>query len=405
MVRGDVRRLETFTINFGPQHPAAHGVLRLVLHLQGEHILYADPHIGLLHRGTEKLIEFKSYVQALPYFDRLDYVSMMAQEHGFALAVEGLLGLSVSLRSQYIRVLFLELTRLLNHLLAITCHALDIGALTPLLWAFEEREKILEFYERVSGARMHSAFIQPGGILHELPGGLCDDILVFCSYFLSRLNDIEELLSENRIWKLRLVDIGVISAERACGLGFSGVMLRGSGIPWDLRVMQPYDTYSSLNFDVPVGCYGDCYDRYLIRVFEMRQSVSIIKQCLVKLSNGSVGHSGILGGVSHMHSLTGSTYITPEFQCTMEDVINHFKNWTTGLVLPRGSVYCPVEAPKGEFGVFLVTNDEVYPVRCRIRAPGFAHLQGLHTMVTGHLLADAVAVIGTQDIVFGEIDR
>lgn len=388
-------KLKNFTINFGPQHPAAHGVLRLVLEMQGEVVQRADPHIGLLHRGTEKLIEYKNYLQALPYFDRLDYVSMMCQEHAYSLAVEKLLGCTVPLRAQYIRVLFSEITRILNHLLALTCHAMDVGALTPFLWGFEEREKLMEFYERVSGARMHAAYIRPGGVSQDLPLGLCEDIYRFCQQFASRIDEMEEMLTGNRIWKQRLVDIGVVTRDEACDWGFSGVMLRGSGVCWDLRKTQPYDVYENMEFDVPVGTRGDCYDRYLIRIEEMRQSLRIIMQCINDMPDGLVK--------------TDDRKITApsrgQMKQSMESLIHHFKYYTEGFVVPAGETYTAVEAPKGEFGVFLVSNGTNKPYRCKIRAPGFAHLQGLDFMARNHMLADVVTIIGTQDIVFGEVDR
>jgi NADH dehydrogenase (ubiquinone) Fe-S protein 2 len=388
-------KIKNFTMNFGPQHPAAHGVLRLVLELNGEVVGRADPHIGLLHRGTEKLIEYKTYIQALPYFDRLDYVSMMVMEYGYSLAVERLLGCEVPLRAQYIRVLFAEITRLLNHLLALTTHALDVGALTPFLWGFEEREKLMEFYERVSGARMHAAYFRPGGVSQDLPNGLVDDIYSFISQFTYRINEIEELLTGNRIWKQRLVDIGVISAVDALDWGFTGVMLRGSGIAWDLRKSFPYDVYDKCDFAVPVGKNGDCYDRYLIRVEEMRQSVYIIEQCLNALPEGFVK--------------VDDRKITPPprawMKNTMESLIHHFKLYSEGYNVPRGESYSVVEAPKGEFGVYVVSNGSNRPYRCRIKAPGFLHLQGLDKMSRGHMIADVVTIIGTQDIVFGEVDR
>mmetsp|Transcript_12974 Transcript_12974/g.34125 ORF Transcript_12974/g.34125 Transcript_12974/m.34125 type:complete len:383 (-) Transcript_12974:7-1155(-) len=382
-------------MNFGPQHPAAHGVLRLILELKGEVIERADPHIGLLHRGTEKLIEQKTYIQALPYFDRLDYVSMMAQEQAYSLAVEKLLGCDIPLRAKYIRTMFGEITRILNHLLAVTTHGMDVGAMTPFFWAFEEREKLMEFYERVSGARMHAAYVRPGGVSQDLPLGLLDDIYKFAVQFNSRLDEIEELLSTNRIWKQRLVDIGVITAKDALNWGFSGVMLRGSGIDWDLRKTQPYDAYSEVEFDVPVGHNGDCYDRYLIRVEEMRQSIRIIFQCLNQIPEGAIK--------------TDDHKITPpsrsQMKNSMEALIHHFKLYSEGFVVPKGSTYSFVEAPKGEFAVYLVSDGSNKPYRCKIKAPGFAHLQGLNIMSNGHMLADVVAIIGTQDIVFGEIDR
>ena len=389
------KKIKNFTMNFGPQHPAAHGVLRLVLELDGEVVERADPHIGLLHRGTEKLIENKTYVQALPYFDRLDYVSMMAQEHGYCLAVEKLLQIDVPRRAQYIRVLFSELTRILNHLLAVGCHAMDVGAMTPMLWSFEEREKLMEFYERVSGARMHAAYIRPGGVSNDLPLGLLDDIYLFIDQFLPRIDEVEELLTDNRIWKQRLVDVGVVSVEEAMDWGFSGVLLRGSGITWDLRKTQPYEVYDQLDFDIPVGTNGDCYDRYLIRVQEMRESVKIINQCLNNMPEGNVKvDDAKIMSPSKVH-----------MKQSMESLIHHFKYFTEGFNVLPGEVYSSVEAPKGEFGVYLVSNGTSKPYRCKIRAPGFYHLQGLNMMSAGHLLADAVTIIGTQDIVFGEVDR
>nr|YP_006280821.1 NADH dehydrogenase subunit 7 [Cyanophora paradoxa]ADW79175.1 NADH dehydrogenase subunit 7 [Cyanophora paradoxa] len=387
--------LKNFTLNFGPQHPAAHGVLRLVLELNGEIVKKADPHIGLLHRGTEKLIEYKNYNQALPYFDRLDYVSMMAQEHAYSLAVEKLLKCSVPLRAKWIRVIFSEITRILNHLLAVTCHAMDVGALTPLLWGFEEREKLMEFYERVSGARMHAAYIRPGGVSQDLPNGLTNDIYEFVIQFENKINELEELLTNNRIWKQRLVDIGVVTAKEAIDWGFSGVMLRGSGVAWDLRKNEAYETYDNLDFEVPVGIRGDCYDRYLIRIEEMRQSCYIIQQSLNKLSSGPIK--------------VDDNKISPpsrtEMKQSMESLIHHFKLYTEGYTVPKGETYSFVEAPKGEFGVYLVSNGTNKPYRCKIKAPGFAHLQGLDMMSKNHMLADVVTIIGTQDIVFGEIDR
>ena len=387
--------LKDFTLNFGPQHPAAHGVLRLVLALEGEIVTCADPHIGLLHRGTEKLIESRTYLQALPYFDRLDYVSMMAQEHVFASAVETLGQIAIPERAQIIRVLFLEITRILNHLLAVGCHAMDVGAMTPFLWAFEEREKLMEFYERVSGARMHAAYIRPGGVSCDLPAGLLDDLYVFISQFKVRLAEIEEMLTGNRIWKERLVDIGVVTAENAVKWGFSGVMLRGSGILWDLRKNSPYEIYPSLDFSIPVGYNGDCYDRYLVRVEEMRQSIIIIEQCLKFIQEGLV-------------QTLNYKYVAPsrkEMKRSMEAVIHHFKFFTEGLIIPAGETYAAAEAPKGEFGVYLISNNTDKPFRCKIKAPGFAHLQALGDMSFGHMIADVVTIIGTQDIVFGEIDR
>jgi NADH dehydrogenase (ubiquinone) Fe-S protein 2 len=389
------KELKNFTMNFGPQHPAAHGVLRLVLELNGEVVERADPHIGLLHRGTEKLIEHKTYIQALPYFDRLDYVSMMAQEHTYSLAVEKLLNTNVPLRAQYIRVIFCEITRILNHLLAVSCHALDVGAMTPFFWGFEEREKLMEFYERVSGARMHSAYIRPGGVSQDIPKGLLNDIYVFSEQFATRLDELEEMLTGNRIWKQRLVDIGIVSAEDAMNWGFSGVMLRGSGVPWDLRKNEPYEIYDSLDFSIPVGTNGDCYDRYLIRLEEMRQSLRIINQAINLIPEGNIK--------------TDDRKIAPPSRAhmkqSMEPLIHHFKLYTEGYNVPAGDTYTATEAPKGEFGVYLVSNGTNRPYRCKLRAPGFAHLASLDFMSKGHMVADVVTIIGTQDIVFGEVDR
>ena len=387
--------IKNFTLNFGPQHPAAHGVLRLVLELNGESVVRADPHIGLLHRGTEKLIEYKTYQQALPYMDRLDYVSMMAQEQGYSLAVETLTNTTVPRRAQVIRTMFLEITRILNHLLAVTCHAMDVGALTPMLWGFEEREKLMEFYERVSGARMHAAYIRPGGVYADLPLGLADDIYKFCEQFPARIDEIEELLTGSRVWKQRLVDVGVVSAEDALDMGVSGVMLRGSGVPWDLRRAQPYEIYPELDFEIPVGTSGDCYDRYLMRVEEMRQSTSIIVQCLNLLEPGPVRVDDRKVTPPSRHDMKGD----------MESLIHHFKLFTEGYSPPPGETYTACEAPKGEFGVYLVSDGTNRPYRCHIRAPGFAHLGGLDFMARGHMLADVVTIIGTLDVVFGEIDR
>ncbi|MEY3197512.1 MAG: NADH-quinone oxidoreductase subunit [Pseudomonadota bacterium] len=383
------------SINFGPQHPAAHGVLRLILEMDGEVVTKADPHIGLLHRGTEKLIEQKTYLQSVPYFDRLDYVSPMCQEHAFALSVEHLLGCKVPLRAQYIRVMFAELTRLLNHIMNITTQALDVGATTPLLWLFEEREKLMEFYERVSGSRMHSNYFRPGGVAQDLPDGLLEDISDFIEKHPKYIADVETLLNDNRIWKQRLVGIGVVSQKEAMDWGFSGPMLRGSGIAWDLRKSQPYDVYDKMEFDIPVGKHGDCYDRYLVRVEEMYQSLRIIKQCIEKMPKGPIK--------------VQDPKINPpkraNMKHSMEDMINHFKLYTEGYHVPAGEVYIPVEAPKGEFGVYLYSDGSNKPYRCRIKAPGFAHLQGLNFMTQGHLMADVVTVISSLDIVFGEIDR
>jgi NADH dehydrogenase (ubiquinone) Fe-S protein 2 len=389
------KKIKNFTINFGPQHPAAHGVLRLVLELNWEVVERADPHIGLLHRGTEKLIEHKTYLQALPYFDRLDYVSMMAQEHTYSLAVERLLNCDVPIRAQYIRVLFCEITRILNHLLAVGCHSLDVGAMTPFFWAFEEREKLMEFYERVSGARLHSAYIRPGGVAQDIPQGLLNDIYIFAEQFSTRVDEIEEMLSNNRIWKQRLVDIGVVSAEDAMNFGFSGVMLRGSGIPWDLRKTQPYEVYGDMDFDIPVGTNGDCYDRYLIRIEEMRQSLRIIMQVLNMIPTGPVKTDD--------KKITVPSRVN--MKQSMESLIHHFKLYTEGYSVPTGETYTATEAPKGEFGVYLVSNGSSRPYRCKLRAPGFSHLSALDFMSKGHMVADVVTIIGTQDIVFGEVDR
>lgn len=389
------KELKNFTINFGPQHPAAHGVLRLILELDGEIVKRADPHIGLLHRGTEKLIEYKTYLQALPYFDRLDYVSMMAQEHTYSLAVEKIGNINIPHRAKVIRVIFAEITRILNHLLAVGCHAMDVGAMTPFLWAFEEREKLMEFYERVSGARMHAAYIRPGGVSTDIPIGFLDDLYLFINQFNTRIDEIEEMLTGNRIWKERLVDIGVVSAQKAIDWGFSGVMLRGSGIPWDLRKSQPYELYSEIDFSVPVGSGGDCYDRYLVRVEEMRQSLVIIEKAINLIKAGPI----------KSNDFKVCAPSRAEMKNSMETVIHHFKFFTEGVVLPFGETYTATEAPKGEFGVYLISNNTEKPYRCKIKAPGFGHLQALNEMSKGHMIADVVTIIGTQDIVFGEIDR
>lgn len=387
--------LKNMTINFGPQHPAAHGVLRLILEMDGEVINLADPHIGLLHRGTEKLIEHKTYLQAIPYFDRLDYVSPMNQEHAFALSVEKLLKCEVPRRAQFIRVMFSELTRILNHILNITTQALDVGATTPVLWLFEEREKIMEFYERVSGSRMHSNYFRPGGVSQDLPKGLIEDIAEFVKKFPKHLRDVESLLNDNRIWKQRLAGIGVVTQKQAMDWSFSGPMLRGSGIGWDLRKSNPYDVYSEMDFEVPVGTQGDCYDRYFVRVQEMYQSLRIVEQCIANIPEGPVK--------------TKDLKIAPpsraQMKESMEAMIHHFKLYTEGYNVPKGESYAAVEAPKGEFGVYLYSDGSNIPYRCRIRAPGFAHLQGLNFMTKGHLIADVVTVIASLDIVFGEIDR
>ncbi|MBY0428360.1 MAG: NADH-quinone oxidoreductase subunit D, partial [Alphaproteobacteria bacterium] len=379
----------------GPQHPAAHGVLRLILEMDGEIVERADPHIGLLHRGTEKLIEHKSYLQAIPYFDRLDYVSPMNQEHAFALAVEKLLKITPPIRAQYIRVMFSEITRILNHLLNITTFAIDVGAITPSLWAFEEREKLMEFYERVSGARMHANYFRPGGVHQDLPQGLTEDIWAYTEAFPKFLSDIENLLSENPIFKQRTVDIGIVSKEQAMAWGFTGPMLRASNVAWDLRKSQPYDVYDQMEFDVPVGLTGDCYARYLVRMAEMLESNKIIRQCLKQMPQGPIK--------------VDDRKIAPppraEMKSSMEALIHHFKLYTEGYHVPAGETYTAVEAPKGEFAVYLVSDGSNKPYRCKIRAPGFPHLQGSDFMCKGHMLADAVAIIGSMDIVFGEIDR
>jgi NADH-quinone oxidoreductase subunit D len=388
-------QIKNITINFGPQHPAAHGVLRLVLEMDGEIVERADPHIGFLHRGTEKLIEHKSYLQALPYFDRLDYVAPMSQEHAFALAVEKLLGIEAPIRAQYIRVLFAEISRILNHLLNITTFAIDVGAMTPLLWAFEEREKLMEFYERVCGARLHAAYFRPGGVHQDLPDGLIEDIYAFMETFPKVLGDIETLLNENRIFKQRTVDIGIVTAEDALDWGFTGPMLRASGVPWDLRKAQPYDVYAQMDFDIPIGKTNDCYARYLVRVEEMRQSLRIMKQALDNMPKGPV----------KIDNRKISEPPRAEMKQSMEALIHHFKLYTEGYHVPKGEIYTAVEAPKGEFGVYLISDDSNKPYRCKIRAPSYFALQASEFMGKGHMLADMVAIVGAMDIVFGEIDR
>ena len=388
-------QLKNMTLNFGPQHPAAHGVLRLVLEMDGEVVERTDPHIGLLHRGTEKLIEHKTYLQAIPYFDRLDYVSPMCQEHAFVLSAEKLLDITVPRRALFIRVLFDEITRVLNHSLQIAAQGLDLGATTPFLWLFEEREKLMGFYEQVSGSRLHAAYYRVGGVHQDLPNNLIDNIEEWLSGFGKVVEDIETLLSDNRIFKQRTVDIGVVSPEDALNWGFTGPMLRGSGVAWDLRKSQPYAVYDEINFDVPIGKNGDCYDRYLLRIEEMKQSVKIIRQVLDNIPKGSV-------------IIDDSRFSPPkrgEMKHSMEALINHFKLFTEGVRVPAGEVYTAVEAPKGEFGVYLVSDGSSKPYRCKIRAPGFSHLQGLDFMTKGHMLADLVACIATLDVVFGEIDR
>ena len=391
--------IRNFSINFGPQHPAAHGVLRLVLELDGEVVERVDPHIGLLHRGTEKLIEAKTFLQALPYFDRLDYVAPMNQEHAYCLAIEKLLGITVPKRGQLIRVLYSEIGRILSHLLNVTTQAMDVGALTPPLWGFEEREKLMMFYERASGSRMHATYFRPGGVHQDLPDQLVRDIGAWCDPFLQVCDDLEGLLTDNRIFKQRNVDIGVVDLDTCWAWGFSGVMVRGSGAAWDLRRAQPYECYSELEFDIPIGKNGDCYDRYCIRMEEMRQSVRIMKQCVAKLLSDE--------GRGPISSHDGKV-VPPkrgEMKRSMEALIHHFKLHTEGFHVPAGEVYAAVEAPKGEFGVYLVSDGSNKPYRCRIRAPGFAHLQAMDFMCRGHMLADVSAILGSLDIVFGEVDR
>ncbi len=389
------KQTKTMNLNFGPQHPAAHGVLRLILELDGEIVEKIDPHIGLLHRGTEKLIEHKTYTQAVPYFDRLDYVAPMNQEHAFALAIEKLLNIEVPIRGQYIRVMFCEIGRILSHLLNITTQALDVGALTPSLWGFEERETLMTFYERVSGSRLHANYFRPGGVYKDLPRGLNEDILSFCESFPKIIDDLETLLTDNRIFKQRNVDIGIVTKQEALEHSFSGVMLRGSGIPWDLRKSQPYECYRDFEFKIPVGKNGDCYDRYLCRMEEMRESVKIIKDCIKKMPTGPV------------KSIDGK--ITPPkkevLKNSMEALIHHFKLFSEGFRVPEGEIYTAVEAPKGEFGVYLISDGSNKPYKCKIRAPGFSHLQSMDYLLKGHMLADVPAVLGSLDIVFGEVDR
>jgi NADH-quinone oxidoreductase subunit D len=392
-------QLRNFTLNFGPQHPAAHGVLRLVLELDGEVVERVDPHIGLLHRGTEKLIEAKTYLQAIPYFDRLDYVAPINQEHAFCIAAERLLQLTIPRRAQLIRVLYCEIGRLLSHLLNVTTQAMDVGALTPPLWGFEEREKLMVFYERASGSRMHANYFRVGGVHADLPAKLLDDIWAFCDPFLEVCDDLEDLLTGNRIFKQRNVDIGVVSLADAWAWGFSGVMVRGSGAAWDLRKAQPYECYSELDFDIPVGKNGDNYDRYCIRMEEMRQSVRIMKQCLEQLRS-SEGQGPIM--------IMDNKIVPPkrgEMKRSMEALIHHFKLYTEGFHVPAGEVYAAVEAPKGEFGVYLVSDGTNKPYKCKIRAPGFAHLQAMDFLSRGYMLADIAAILGSLDIVFGEVDR
>ncbi|NFV80120.1 NADH-quinone oxidoreductase subunit D [Magnetospirillum aberrantis] len=388
-------QIKSYNINFGPQHPAAHGVLRLILEMSGEVVERADPHIGLLHRGTEKLIEHKAYQQSIPYFDRLDYVGTMAQEHPYVLAAERLLGVEVPLRGQYVRTLYAEISRILNHLLNVCAFVFDVGGMTPMLWGFEEREKLMEFYERACGARLHANYFRVGGVAMDLPPGLLEDIAAWCETFPKVLDDIETLVTENRIFKQRTVDIGTVNAEQALDWGFTGPNLRASGIAWDLRKSQPYDVYDRMDFDIPIGKHGDCYDRYLIRVVEMRESIKIMKQCVKEMPEGPVRAE--------------NRKVTPppraEMKRSMEALIHHFKLFSEGFHVPAGEVYAAVEAPKGEFAVYLVSDGTNKPYRCKIRPPGYVHLQALDMMSKGHMLADVVANIGSIDIVFGEIDR
>ena len=389
------KKIKNLNLNFGPQHPAAHGVLRLILELDGEVVEKADPHIGLLHRGTEKLIENKTYMQAVPYFDRLDYVAPMNQEHAFALAIEKILQIDVPIRAQFIRVMFCEIGRILSHILNVTTQALDVGALTPSLWGFEERETLMTFYERASGSRLHANYFRAGGVHQDLPAGLENDIGKFCESFPKIINDLENLLFLENSRKIFLYDIGIVSKEDALDYSFSGVMIRGSGVPWDLRKSQPYDCYEQLEFKIPVGKNGDCYDRYLCRIEEMKESVSIIKQCLAKMEKGPV------------KSFDGK--ITPppkkELKQSMEALIHHFKLFTEGYRVSKDEIYTAVEAPKGEFGVYLISDGSSKPYKCKIRAPGFSHLQSMDYLIKGHMLADVPAVLGSLDIVFGEVDR
>nr|WP_159713125.1 NADH-quinone oxidoreductase subunit D [Geminicoccus flavidas] len=388
-------QMRNFTMNFGPQHPAAHGVLRLVLEMNGEVVERADPHIGLLHRGTEKFIENRPYLQSIPYFDRLDYCSMMMQEHAYVLAVEKLLGIEVPIRAQYIRVMFAELTRIMNHLLNLTTMALDVGAMTPLLWGFEEREKLMGFYEEVSGSRMHANYFRFGGVNRDMPAGLPERIAAWCDSFVHVFNDMDNLLTENRIFKQRTVDIGKFTVEQCLDWGFSGPMIRAAGVPWDLRKAQPYDCYDRMDFDIPVGKNGDCYDRYLVRVAEVRESLKIMRQCLREMPDGPIRPD--------------DRKVTPpprtEMKRSMESLIHHFKLYTEGVHVPNGEVYAAVESSKGEFGVYLVGDGTNRPYKCKIRSPGYAHLQALDALGKGHMLADVVAIIAAMDIVFGEIDR
>jgi NADH dehydrogenase (ubiquinone) Fe-S protein 2 len=386
--------IKSYIINFGPQHPSAHGVLRLLLEMFGEVVVKSDPHIGLLHRGTEKLMEFKNYMQNLPYLDRLDYVSMMASEHAYSVTIEQMLNIIVPTWAQYIRVIMLEITRILNHLMSITTHAMDVGALTPFLWAFEEREKLMEIYERISGARMHANYIRPGGVAQDLPLGTLESIYQFLTEFSSRVDEIEDMLSGNRIWQNRLIGIGSLNLQKAFIWGFSGPMVRASGALWDLRKIYSYENYSKINFSIPIGLQGDCFDRYLVRIEEFRISLSIIAYCLNNICNGEIKSINV--------KLTPSKNIMKN---SMESTIQHFKTMSSGFFLPKTDTYCSIEAPKGEFGVFISSSGTQYPERVKLRAPGFFHLQGIKTMAFQHLLADVVTIIGTMDIVFGEVDR
>ena len=389
-------QVRNFNINFGPQHPAAHGVLRLVLELDGEIVERCDPHIGLLHRGTEKLMESRTYLQNLPYFDRLDYVAPMNQEHSWCLAIEKLTGTKISKRASLIRVLYCEIGRILNHLLNVTTQAMDVGALTPPLWGFEEREKLMGFYERASGARLHAAYFRPGGVHQDLPPALLDDIMQWSLHFPNILDDIESLLTENRIFKQRNVDIGIVSEKDIQDWGFSGVMVRGSGFAWDLRRSQPYECYDEFDFKIPIGKNGDCYDRYLCRLAEMRESNKIIKQAIEKLNHTA-------GEVLSRGKVTPPPRV--EMKRSMEALIHHFKLYTEGFHVPEGEIYTPVEAPKGEFGVYLVSDGTNKPYRVKLRAPGFPHLAAMDYLCRGHQLADVSAILGSLDIVFGEVDR
>lgn len=389
------KKIKNYTMNFGPQHPAAHGVLRLVLELNGEQIILADPHIGLLHRGTEKLIEYKTFNQSIPYFDRLDYVSMICQEHAYCLTIENLINLNIPIRAKFIRVLFIELTRILNHLIGISTHAMDVGALSPFLYVMEEREKIMEFYERISGARMHANYIKIGGINFDLSIGLLNDIYLFINNFNNRINEIEEILSTNKIWKQRLINIGIISSKIALDYGLTGVMLRSTGIKFDLRKNNPYEIHSKINFNIPIGKNGDCYDRYIIRIIEIKESIKIINYILNNITTGYI-KSNNFKYINCSKNL---------LKYNMENLINHFKLFTEGFNINYNEFYSSVEAPKGEFGIYVLTQNTNKPIRCRIKAPGFLNLQSLNIMSQNHMISDIVTIIGSQDIVFGEVDR